>query len=218
MSLLGLCSILTGEVSILPLPSGSFWILWTLCNPFLKRAFLLTMPAVNVSLSILRKKKQTAEPTILYRSSSSLFLNILRASTIPDALMAHLACLLLIRLNFCSPSMPRLCLTYFSHSSVHFFDYGPILLFFTNYIPVFVIYDEFLTGGCPIKGGGVAESGQLTPPAFLPCHCTISLYTSLIVVSPSRSSVSTVNPNTFSKKSTATIVLSFNLILGSLSV
>ena len=126
MPLPGLCSILTGGVSILPLPSGSFWILWTLCNPFLKRAFLLTMPAANVSLSILRKKKQTAEPTILYRSFSSLFLNISRASTIPDALTAHLACLLLIRLNFCSPSMPRLRLTYFSHSSVHFFDYGPV--------------------------------------------------------------------------------------------
>ena len=45
-------------------------------------------------LSILKKKKQTAEPTILYRSFSALFLNILRASTIPDALMAPLACLL----------------------------------------------------------------------------------------------------------------------------
>ena len=150
MPLPGLYSILTGGVSILPLPSGSFWILWTLCNPFLKRAFLLTMPAANVSLSILRKKKQTAEPTILYRSSSSLFLNILRASTIPDALTAHLACLLLIRLNFCSPSMPRLRLTYFSHSSVHFFDYGPNALFPFKYPinPETLILGGILTSIC----------------------------------------------------------------------
>ena len=92
---------------------------------FSKAGFPFDNACCECFFKYLKKEETTAEPTILYRSSSSLFLNILRASTIPDVLMAHLACLLLIRLNFCSPSMPRLRLTYFSHSSVHFFDYGP---------------------------------------------------------------------------------------------
>ena len=123
--LMALCSIPTGEPSTPPLLSGSFWILLMLCNLFQKKGSPLTMPAVNVSLSISRKRKQTAKPTIPYWSSSFLFLNILMASTIPDVLMALLACLLPIKLNCYTGSKIKLLLSYFLHSSVYFFDYGP---------------------------------------------------------------------------------------------
>ncbi len=75
---------------------------------------------------IIQDQKQTAKPTIPYRSSSFLFLNILMVSTIPDVLMALLACLFPIRLNCYTGSKTKLTLSYFLHSSVYFFDYGPI--------------------------------------------------------------------------------------------
>ncbi len=42
----------------------------------------LTMPVVNASSSILRKKKQIANATIPYKNFNSLFLNILKGTTI----------------------------------------------------------------------------------------------------------------------------------------
>ena len=121
---MGLCSIPTVKPSTPPLLSGGFWILLMLCNLFQKKVSPLTTPAVNVSFSISRKGKQTTKPTIPYRSSSFLFLNILMASTIPDVLMALLACLLPIRLNCYTGSKTKLPLSYFLHSYVYFFDYG----------------------------------------------------------------------------------------------
>ena len=87
--LMVLCSILTEEASIQPLHSGSFWIPLMLYSLFPKKAIPLTMPAVNASSSILRKKKQTVNATILYKNFNSLFLNILKGTTIPKGHTTH---------------------------------------------------------------------------------------------------------------------------------
>lgn len=74
------------------------------------------LSATNISLSISRKKKQIVEPAILYRISISLFLNILRAFTIPDTLIDLLKSLSLMKLNYYTGNRPNLVLNYFLFS------------------------------------------------------------------------------------------------------
>lgn len=90
---MGLCSILIGEPSILPLHFDSFWIHLILCSLFQKKDILLTMPAVNVSLNISKEKRQTANVTILCKSCSFLYLNTSKDTIIPEDHMALLICL-----------------------------------------------------------------------------------------------------------------------------
>ena len=73
--LTALCFTPTGEPSIPPSHSGSFWILWMLCSLFQRKAIRLTMPAVNAFSNIWRKKKQTANVTVPCRSCSFLYLS-----------------------------------------------------------------------------------------------------------------------------------------------
>ena len=77
------------EPSTQPLHFVSFWILLILCSLFLKKAIHLTMLAANASSNISRKKKQTANATILCKSFGSLFLNISKGTTIPKDHTAH---------------------------------------------------------------------------------------------------------------------------------
>ena len=70
----------------------AFWQLLDSLNvvqSFSKKAIPLTMPAVNASSSILRKKKQTVNATILYKNFNSLFLNLLKGTTIPKGHTTH---------------------------------------------------------------------------------------------------------------------------------
>ena len=66
---------------------------------FLRRVILLTMPVVNVSLNISKKRKQTASVIIHWRNSSYLFLNILKDTTTQNVHITLLIRLLQMKLR-----------------------------------------------------------------------------------------------------------------------
>ena len=65
-----------------------------LCSLFQRNLILLTTPAVNAFLNILRRRKQTANSTTPCMSYNSPYLSILKAFTIPTDLILRLICLL----------------------------------------------------------------------------------------------------------------------------
>ena len=120
-----LCSILIGEPNILPLHFGSFWILLILCSPFQKKDIHSTMPAVNVSLNISKKKKQIANVTIPCKSYSFLYLNTSKDIIIPKDLMALLICLLQMKQRtYTGSRIPNLLSKTFILFCVYLLDYS----------------------------------------------------------------------------------------------
>lgn len=91
-SLPDLCFILIEDLSILPFPFGSFWILLMICNHFQRKDILLIMLALNVSSNISKRKKQIENLITLYRNYSYPSSNILKDTTAQEDHMALLEC------------------------------------------------------------------------------------------------------------------------------
>jgi len=119
--------------------SGSFWIPLVLYSPSPKRSILLTMPVVNVSSNILRRKKVTEEHITLLRNYRFMYFNMSKVSkTLRDLIFLWVFWLLTKGKTILGESFVIPLLIYFIQFRVHLPDYCPILgclstLFFGNY-------------------------------------------------------------------------------------